>query len=201
MIFLQTLLRKSKRNELKLLSLVLAEPIGGAAPKFSTDSKSLGTFEKVEGGTLALLCPAQAMPLPSYRSVDWSSQPPYSHLAVQAGNIIGNSLVLNLIYRADRQRQAQVRVQSGLACVQGDSVPAGSPSMSSSGRPFAIVQVGLQRETLKFTNCQNPSAARSPSSPLRWTRSRLRSGWGPRSRCYAPLRARPFQASGRALVG
>ena len=51
----------------KNLYLLLIEPIGGAIPKFTTDSKSLGTFEKTFGGTLALLCPAQAFPLPSYR--------------------------------------------------------------------------------------------------------------------------------------
>ena len=46
---------------------VLAEPIGGATPKFISDSKHLGTFVKSEGGNLALLCPAQAMPLPTFR--------------------------------------------------------------------------------------------------------------------------------------
>ncbi len=54
----------------KLLSLILpslAEPIGGAAPKFSSDSKSLGNFEKSSAETLALLCPAQASPLPSFK--------------------------------------------------------------------------------------------------------------------------------------
>ena len=48
---------------------VLAEPIGGATPKFMSDSKHLGTFVKREGGNLALLCPAQAMPLPTFRLV------------------------------------------------------------------------------------------------------------------------------------
>ena len=47
------------------------EPIGGALPRFSSDSKSLGTFEKNFGGSLALLCPAQAFPLPSYRYNFW----------------------------------------------------------------------------------------------------------------------------------
>ena len=45
----------------------MLEPIGGAIPKFSSDSKSLGTFEKQFGEPLALLCPAQASPLPAYR--------------------------------------------------------------------------------------------------------------------------------------
>lgn len=49
----------------KIISLL--EPIGGAIPKFSSDSKSLGSFEKNFGESLALLCPAQAYPLPSYR--------------------------------------------------------------------------------------------------------------------------------------
>ena len=43
------------------------EPIGGAAPKFSSSSKSIGTFEEHGGESLALVCPAQAYPLPSFR--------------------------------------------------------------------------------------------------------------------------------------
>jgi hypothetical protein len=46
---------------------LLLEPIGGAKPKFSSDSKSLGNFEKTEADSLALLCPAQAAPIPSFR--------------------------------------------------------------------------------------------------------------------------------------
>ena len=47
------------------------EPIGGAGPKFSSDSKSLGTFEKNLSGALSLLCPAQGFPLPSFRYLPW----------------------------------------------------------------------------------------------------------------------------------
>ncbi len=54
-------------GKLFILLPSLAEPIGGAAPKFSSDSKSLGNFEKSSAETLALLCPAQASPLPSFR--------------------------------------------------------------------------------------------------------------------------------------
>ena len=44
----------------------LLEPIGGAKPQFS--SKSETSSYKVEASTqFALLCPAQAHPLPSYR--------------------------------------------------------------------------------------------------------------------------------------
>ncbi len=62
--------KNSKKKNLFLSSLsqnFLAEPIGGAAPKFSSDSKTLGNFEKSSKETLALLCPAQASPLPSFR--------------------------------------------------------------------------------------------------------------------------------------
>ena len=48
-------------------TLFVLEPIGGAAPKFSSDSKSIGTFDKKGGESLALACPAQAYPLPSFR--------------------------------------------------------------------------------------------------------------------------------------
>ena len=48
-------------------NFLLLEPIGGAAPKFSSDSKTLGNFDKKEGAQLALNCPAQAFPLPSFR--------------------------------------------------------------------------------------------------------------------------------------
>ncbi len=44
----------------------LPEPIGGSKPKFSQESESL-TFTKSSGGKLALLCPAQGSPIPSYR--------------------------------------------------------------------------------------------------------------------------------------
>ena len=47
--------------------LFTIEPIGGAAPKFSSSSKSIGTFEEHGGESLALVCPAQAYPLPSFR--------------------------------------------------------------------------------------------------------------------------------------
>ena len=47
--------------------LFTTEPIGGAAPKFSSSSKSIGTFEEHGGESLALVCPAQAYPLPSFR--------------------------------------------------------------------------------------------------------------------------------------
>ena len=47
--------------------LFTTEPIGGAAPKFSSSSKSIGIFEEHGGESLALVCPAQAYPLPSFR--------------------------------------------------------------------------------------------------------------------------------------
>jgi hypothetical protein len=43
-------------------------PIGGTKPKFSQESESL-TFTKSSGTKLALLCPAQASPVPSHRLV------------------------------------------------------------------------------------------------------------------------------------
>ena len=48
-------------------NLIILEPIGGAAPKFSSESKTIGTFEKTGGDSLALACPAQAYPLPTFR--------------------------------------------------------------------------------------------------------------------------------------
>ena len=49
----------------------MIEPVGGAAPKFSSSSKSIGTFEEKGGEPLALVCPAQAHPLPSFRYKEW----------------------------------------------------------------------------------------------------------------------------------
>ena len=48
-------------------TFIALEPIGGAAPKFSSESKSIGTFDKMGGDSLALACPAQAYPLPTFR--------------------------------------------------------------------------------------------------------------------------------------
>ena len=48
-------------------NLIELEPIGGAAPKFSSESKSIGTFDKSGGDSLALACPAQAYPLPTFK--------------------------------------------------------------------------------------------------------------------------------------
>ena len=42
------------------------EPIGGAKPKFSQKAESL-TFTENAGAQLALLCPAQGSPIPSFR--------------------------------------------------------------------------------------------------------------------------------------
>lgn len=44
------------------------EPVGTKKPSFSTDLKSMG-YERYLGQNFALLCPAQAMPIPSYRLV------------------------------------------------------------------------------------------------------------------------------------
>ena len=42
------------------------EPIGGAAPKFSSDAK-LSLFVRRENDIVSLLCPAQGAPVPSFR--------------------------------------------------------------------------------------------------------------------------------------
>lgn len=42
------------------------EPVGTKAPSFSSRSKT-SSFDFNLGSNLALLCPAQAMPVPSYR--------------------------------------------------------------------------------------------------------------------------------------
>ena len=49
-----------------LLFLSRTEPIGSSLPKFLTDDKS-DTFSRDMGTTVALKCPAQAYPLPSFR--------------------------------------------------------------------------------------------------------------------------------------
>ena len=56
-------------NIIKLINKYryVTEPVGGAAPKFSSSSKTIGTFDEKGGDSLALVCPAQANPLPSFR--------------------------------------------------------------------------------------------------------------------------------------
>ena len=58
------------------------EPVGSATPKFSSDSKSLGTFEKIQNGVLALLCPAQGFPLPNYRYYQLLQKPVLWHFPI-----------------------------------------------------------------------------------------------------------------------
>ena len=48
--------------------LCISEPIGSAKPKFSDDLNSKG-MARFEGNPVALVCPAQAFPIPSFRSV------------------------------------------------------------------------------------------------------------------------------------
>ena len=49
-----------------LLFLSRTEPIGSSLPKFLTDDK-YDAFSRDMGATVALKCPAQAYPLPSFR--------------------------------------------------------------------------------------------------------------------------------------
>lgn len=48
------------------VSTFFIEPIGFKAPTFSNDLKMLG-YERAEGHSFGLLCPAQGLPLPSFR--------------------------------------------------------------------------------------------------------------------------------------
>ena len=45
---------------------LILEPIGSSIPKFSTDDKS-DSFSRSMGRSIALHCPAQGHPLPSFR--------------------------------------------------------------------------------------------------------------------------------------
>ena len=45
---------------------IYTEPIGGAKPQFSSEAES-SSYKTKYGSKRALLCPAQAYPLPSYR--------------------------------------------------------------------------------------------------------------------------------------
>ena len=55
-------------NFVKYLIIIsnCVEPIGGSSPKFSTTQKS-ASYQESFGANLALNCPAQASPLPSFR--------------------------------------------------------------------------------------------------------------------------------------
>ena len=47
---------------------ICLEPIGGSAPKFSAES-SISDLVRGQASSLAMACPAQASPVPSFRSV------------------------------------------------------------------------------------------------------------------------------------
>ena len=48
----------------------ILEPIGTSAPKFSTNSDTLGSFKSALGSSFNFVCPAQSSPTPSFR---WGS--------------------------------------------------------------------------------------------------------------------------------
>ena len=80
------------------------EPIGGAGPKFSSESKSLGTFEKTQNAVLALLCPAQGFPLPSFRyfedaSLTQNNSQANKHYRVETPDIQADSMLRMTIAR------------------------------------------------------------------------------------------------------
>lgn len=43
-----------------------SEPVGGARPRFSTDSKGT-VLERISGIALTMLCPGQGFPVPTFR--------------------------------------------------------------------------------------------------------------------------------------
>jgi hypothetical protein len=49
-----------------VLKTIISEPIGSAKPKFSDDLNSKG-ITRYEQNQVALICPAQAFPIPSFR--------------------------------------------------------------------------------------------------------------------------------------
>ena len=49
------------------LKCCLTEPVGTSAPRFSSNSESLGVFKSATGKSFNFVCPAQASPVPSYR--------------------------------------------------------------------------------------------------------------------------------------
>lgn len=49
----------------------ILEPIGTSAPKFSTNSDTLGSFKSALGSSFNFVCPAQSSPTPSFR---WGSE-------------------------------------------------------------------------------------------------------------------------------
>ena len=53
----------------------LIEPVGTSAPRFSSNSESLGVFKSATGKSFNFVCPAQASPVPSHR-LDTISQKP-----------------------------------------------------------------------------------------------------------------------------
>ena len=46
--------------------ITLSEPVGGSAPKFSSDTKTSGIERRVLN-PLSLRCPAQGSPIPAFR--------------------------------------------------------------------------------------------------------------------------------------
>ena len=52
----------------KLKKVTFLEPIGGSKPQFSEDS-NYKRISRIENEAMALLCPAQGYPQPSFRSI------------------------------------------------------------------------------------------------------------------------------------
>jgi hypothetical protein len=55
-----------KKKHFSKQIIINIEPIGGTMPKFVSDTK-LSLYEREAMSQIALLCPAQASPVPSFR--------------------------------------------------------------------------------------------------------------------------------------
>ncbi len=101
-----------------------AEPIGGAKPKFSQDSKS-NTFVRESGSMLSLMCPAQGSPIPSFRLVRRTSI----------------EVVLFFRYRTNWWIKTQVFPEVRESHLHGTVRGSACFAMSSPGITHSIIQV------------------------------------------------------------
>ena len=59
---------------LVLPTFLITEPVGGSAPKFSSDAKTSG-IDRAAMHSLSLACPAQGSPVPAYRYFSLGDHP------------------------------------------------------------------------------------------------------------------------------
>ncbi|XP_043680301.1 Down syndrome cell adhesion molecule-like protein Dscam2 isoform X1 [Vespula pensylvanica] len=95
--------------------LVITEPVATRKPKFSSDSKIVGWYDRAAGQDLTLLCPAQGFPVPTYRwykFIEGSSRRQPVQLNDRVRQVSGTLII----------REARVEDSGKYLCIVNNSV-------------------------------------------------------------------------------